>query len=68
MPSPLPSSFASAAAGNTQDSSGRRGDGPGSGEWYEGSFFLNFFPAFKFFFFFFSRQYFCSISTFLFLR
>lgn len=53
MPSPLPSSFASAAAGNTQDSSGRRGDGPGSGEWYEGSFFLNFFPAFKFFFFFF---------------
>lgn len=50
MPSPLPSSFASAAAGNTQDSSGRRGDGPGSGEWYEGSFFLNFFPAFKNFF------------------
>ncbi|KAK2758244.1 hypothetical protein FQN54_004089 [Arachnomyces sp. PD_36] len=35
MPSPLPSSFASAAAGNTQDSSTgtRRGDGIGTGEW-----------------------------------
>ena len=35
MPSPLPSSFASAAAGNSQESSGgpRRGD-MSSGEWY----------------------------------
>ncbi|KAL4879103.1 hypothetical protein BJY04DRAFT_194245 [Aspergillus karnatakaensis] len=33
MPTPLPSSFASAAAGNTQDPSGRRGDGNTSGEW-----------------------------------
>ncbi|KAJ5084044.1 hypothetical protein NUU61_008623 [Penicillium alfredii] len=32
MPTPLPSSFASAAAGNTNDSS-RRGDGTASGEW-----------------------------------
>lgn len=32
MPTPLPSSFASAAAGNTQDPN-RRGDGT-SGEWY----------------------------------
>ncbi|KAG2413460.1 hypothetical protein HFD88_002649 [Aspergillus terreus] len=32
MPTPLPSSFASAAAGNTHDSS-RRGDGTASGEW-----------------------------------
>ncbi|KAJ5603608.1 hypothetical protein N7537_006564 [Penicillium hordei] len=32
MPTPLPSSFASAAAGNTQDPS-RRGDGSTSGEW-----------------------------------
>lgn len=33
MPTPLPSSFASAAAGNTQDPS-RRGDGGAGGEWY----------------------------------
>ncbi|RDW90357.1 uncharacterized protein DSM5745_02132 [Aspergillus mulundensis] len=33
MPTPLPSSFASAAAGNTQDASSRRGDGTASGEW-----------------------------------
>ncbi|KAL4870083.1 hypothetical protein BDV12DRAFT_65522 [Aspergillus spectabilis] len=33
MPTPLPSSFASAAAGNTQDPSSRRGDGNTSGEW-----------------------------------
>lgn len=33
MPTPLPSSFASAAAGNTQDPS-RRGDGNAGGEWY----------------------------------
>ncbi|KAL4920183.1 hypothetical protein BDW62DRAFT_177829 [Aspergillus aurantiobrunneus] len=33
MPTPLPSSFASAAAGNTQDASSRRGDGTTSGEW-----------------------------------
>ncbi|KAJ5168492.1 uncharacterized protein N7482_004086 [Penicillium canariense] len=33
MPTPLPSSFASAAAGNTQDAS-RRGDGSSGGEWY----------------------------------
>ncbi|PWY74443.1 hypothetical protein BO70DRAFT_389044 [Aspergillus heteromorphus CBS 117.55] len=33
MPTPLPSSFASAAAGNTHDSSGRRGDGTAGGEW-----------------------------------
>lgn len=33
MPTPLPSSFASAAAGNTQDSN-RRGDGSAGGEWY----------------------------------
>ncbi|EEH36304.1 GYF domain-containing protein [Paracoccidioides lutzii Pb01] len=33
MPSPLPSSFASAAAGNVHDSSGSRKDGTGSGEW-----------------------------------
>ncbi|KAL4978522.1 hypothetical protein BDW66DRAFT_129760 [Aspergillus desertorum] len=32
MPTPLPSSFASAAAGNTQDAS-RRGDGTTGGEW-----------------------------------
>ncbi|KAJ5923714.1 hypothetical protein N7454_008959 [Penicillium verhagenii] len=32
MPTPLPSSFASAAAGNTQDPS-RRGDGNAGGEW-----------------------------------
>ncbi|KAJ6008419.1 hypothetical protein N7540_012395 [Penicillium herquei] len=32
MPTPLPSSFASAAAGNTQDPS-RRGDGSAGGEW-----------------------------------
>ncbi|KAJ5292692.1 uncharacterized protein N7443_008645 [Penicillium atrosanguineum] len=32
MPTPLPSSFASAAAGNTQDPS-RRGDGGAGGEW-----------------------------------
>ncbi|KAI9371288.1 hypothetical protein BJX61DRAFT_543826 [Aspergillus egyptiacus] len=34
MPTPLPSSFASAAAGNTQDPSSRRGDGTPSGECY----------------------------------
>lgn len=34
MPTPLPSSFASAAAGNTQDASSRRGDGTAGGEWY----------------------------------
>lgn len=33
MPTPLPSSFASAAAGNTQDPS-RRGDASTGGEWY----------------------------------
>ncbi|PYI07594.1 GYF domain protein [Aspergillus sclerotiicarbonarius CBS 121057] len=33
MPTPLPSSFASAAAGNAHDSSTRRGDGPAGGEW-----------------------------------
>ncbi|KAL2825180.1 hypothetical protein BDW59DRAFT_146548 [Aspergillus cavernicola] len=33
MPTPLPSSFASAAAGNTQDPSNRRGDGTPSGDW-----------------------------------
>ncbi|KAL5338769.1 hypothetical protein BJX70DRAFT_398323 [Aspergillus crustosus] len=33
MPTPLPSSFASAAAGNTQEPSSRRGDGNTSGEW-----------------------------------
>ncbi|KAJ5899286.1 hypothetical protein N7495_004030 [Penicillium taxi] len=33
MPTPLPSSFASAAAGNTQDPS-RRGDVSSGGEWY----------------------------------
>ncbi|KAJ5089795.1 hypothetical protein N7532_008479 [Penicillium argentinense] len=33
MPTPLPSSFASAAAGNIQDPS-RRGDGGAGGEWY----------------------------------
>ncbi|KAL4778163.1 hypothetical protein BJX76DRAFT_343966 [Aspergillus varians] len=33
MPTPLPSSFASAAAGNTQDASSRRPDGTTSGEW-----------------------------------
>ncbi|KAK2791040.1 hypothetical protein FQN53_007229 [Emmonsiellopsis sp. PD_33] len=33
MPSPLPSSFASAAAGNTHDSSGLRKEGIGGGEW-----------------------------------
>ncbi|PGH08710.1 hypothetical protein AJ79_05901 [Helicocarpus griseus UAMH5409] len=33
MPSPLPSSFASAAAGNTHDSSGLRKDGTSGGEW-----------------------------------
>ncbi|KAF4277644.1 hypothetical protein CNMCM8057_002472 [Aspergillus fumigatus] len=33
MPTPLPSSFASAAAGNTQDASSRRGDGTAGGEW-----------------------------------
>ncbi|GKZ17631.1 hypothetical protein AbraIFM66951_011742 [Aspergillus brasiliensis] len=33
MPTPLPSSFASAAAGNTHDSSNRRGDGSAGGEW-----------------------------------
>ncbi|KAF9890671.1 hypothetical protein FE257_005537 [Aspergillus nanangensis] len=32
MPTPLPSSFASAAAGNTHDSA-RRGDGSAAGEW-----------------------------------
>ncbi|KAJ5173408.1 hypothetical protein N7492_006001 [Penicillium capsulatum] len=32
MPTPLPSSFASAAAGNNQDPS-RRGDGNAGGEW-----------------------------------
>ncbi|RAH40773.1 uncharacterized protein BO95DRAFT_447586 [Aspergillus brunneoviolaceus CBS 621.78] len=34
MPTPLPSSFASAAAGNIHDSSNRRGDGAPGGEWY----------------------------------
>ncbi|KAL4941262.1 hypothetical protein BDV06DRAFT_194856 [Aspergillus oleicola] len=33
MPTPLPSSFASAAAGNTQDASSRRADGTAGGEW-----------------------------------
>ncbi|KAL2811065.1 hypothetical protein BJX63DRAFT_296572 [Aspergillus granulosus] len=33
MPTPLPSSFASAAAGNNPDSSSRRGDGTTGGEW-----------------------------------
>ena len=33
MPTPLPSSFASAAAGNTHDPS-RRGDGSAAGDWY----------------------------------
>ncbi|BCS26552.1 uncharacterized protein APUU_51263S [Aspergillus puulaauensis] len=33
MPTPLPSSFASAAAGNTQDASSRRGDSTAGGEW-----------------------------------
>ncbi|XHG02083.1 hypothetical protein AWENTII_005445 [Aspergillus wentii] len=33
MPTPLPSSFASAAAGNIHDSSSRRGDGTAGGEW-----------------------------------
>ncbi|KAL2872824.1 uncharacterized protein BJX67DRAFT_20591 [Aspergillus lucknowensis] len=33
MPTPLPSSFASAAAGNNPDPSSRRGDGTPSGEW-----------------------------------
>ncbi|RAH78312.1 hypothetical protein BO86DRAFT_391863 [Aspergillus japonicus CBS 114.51] len=33
MPTPLPSSFASAAAGNIHDSSNRRGDGAPGGEW-----------------------------------
>ena len=33
MPTPLPSSFASAAAGNAHDAS-KRGDVSASGEWY----------------------------------
>lgn len=34
MPSHLPSSFASAAAGSTRDTRNGRGDGRGSGDWY----------------------------------
>jgi hypothetical protein len=46
MPTPLPSSFASAAAGNTQDAPSRRGDGTAGGEWYAiMSYVLGAFPV-----------------------
>ena len=37
MPSHLPSSFASAAAGSSRDTRNGRGDGRGSGDWYVAS-------------------------------
>lgn len=49
MPTPLPSSFASAAAGNVHDSN-KRGDGSASGEWYATSLAL-FLWLLDFFFF-----------------